>query len=136
MLTLFFGTVVMAIALSAAVILTAGAVSTLKSDPGKKLVVYGSLAPGEKNHGVIAHMKGSWRPCTIHGLLAVAPTGYRIFTPQPDGPAVSALLFESAELPAGWKALDEFEGDAYRRLLIPVEVEGKHTVANIYVTAE
>lgn len=136
MLTLFFGTVVLAIALCAAIILTAGAVSALKTDPSKKLVVYGSLAPGEKNHDVISHMKGSWRPCTIQGVLDIAPTGYRIFTKQHDGPPVQALLFESDDLPAGWKALDEFEGDAYRRMLIPVVVEGKNTVANIYVRAE
>ena len=45
-------------------------------------------------------------------------------------------LFTSPDLPARWQRLDRFEGDGYRRILVPVEHEGVViAVANIYELA-
>jgi hypothetical protein len=46
---------------------------------------------------------------------------------------VKVHLFVSAHLPEHWERLDEFEGEDYRRCLIPVYGEqGIIAVANIY----
>jgi hypothetical protein len=44
-------------------------------------------------------------------------------------------LFESPDPPAHWRRLDAFEGDAYRRVVVPVSVGDGDLPANIYVVA-
>ncbi|HUP48430.1 MAG TPA: gamma-glutamylcyclotransferase family protein [Thermoanaerobaculia bacterium] len=100
-------------------------------DASTRLVVYGSLAPGEANYHLVAHLGGEWLPCTVRGVVEMH-AGYKIFTPQPDGPLVEALLLISGALPAAWPALDEFEGDAYQRILVPARVGERVMPANIY----
>jgi hypothetical protein len=95
---------------------------------------FGAVVLDQSNHHMVAHMRGSWRPCLITGTLDKRG-GYNVFQWQSEGQKVPALLFESDDLPAGWKALDEFEGDDYCRITIPVEVDGRYTVANVYVDA-
>jgi hypothetical protein len=48
---------------------------------------------------------------------------------------VPVKLFESPGLPAHWRRLDAFEGDAYRRVVVPVKVGDGDLPANIYVVA-
>jgi hypothetical protein len=52
---------------------------------------------------------------------------------DPDGPPVPVYLLTSPDLPAAWERLDRFEGDAYRRRVVPVWVGGATVRANIYV---
>lgn len=110
-------------------------IDELLERPSTRLVVYGSLAPGEPNHHIIEHLGGEWMPCEIRGVFG-AWAGYRTFTWVPDGTSMPALLLTSELLPAAWPSLDDFEGDAYRRILLPVEVEGRGIVANVYADAE
>ena len=80
-------------------------ISSLLGEPEKKLAVYGTLA----EHGYPAL---AWRP---------------------GGPRVPARLFFAPDMARHWRRLDEFEGDGYRRILVPVEDEGGVVaVANLY----
>jgi gamma-glutamylcyclotransferase (GGCT)/AIG2-like uncharacterized protein YtfP len=103
-----------------------------------QLAVYGSLAPGRSNHHVIADLPGNWvERLIVHGELLTtgwgAALGYRALRWQWDGPEVEVALFTSQQLPLHWPRLDEFEGEDYRRILVPVYSEGRFmTVANIY----
>jgi gamma-glutamylcyclotransferase (GGCT)/AIG2-like uncharacterized protein YtfP len=126
------GFLILAVVAGAAIALTYGAVAAAGS--GNRLVVYGSLAPGEANHHVVAGLHGSWRPCVITGTIDVHD-GYRIFRWEKDGARVDAQMLISSELPENWLRLDEFEGPDYRRVVIPAELEGKRVLANVYTAA-
>jgi gamma-glutamylcyclotransferase (GGCT)/AIG2-like uncharacterized protein YtfP len=103
-----------------------------------RLAVYGSLAPGRSNHHVIADVPGEWvERLIVHGELVTtgwgAAFGYRALRWQWDGPVVQVALFTSQHLPVHWPRLDEFEGEEYRRILVPVYREGQFVaVANLY----
>ncbi len=97
--------------------------------PHQHLIVYGTLAPGQSNYHMIAHIRGEWRPAVIRGKLVFLETGptkgYPAFSPAATGHALSieSFVFSSDCLVAHWPALDEFEGEGYRRILIRYEPE-------------
>jgi gamma-glutamylcyclotransferase (GGCT)/AIG2-like uncharacterized protein YtfP len=103
-----------------------------------QLAVYGSLAPGQSNHHLLAHLPGNWvGRFLVHGDLQAAgwgaALGYPAITWREDGPEVQVQLFISQHLPMHWARLDEFEGEEYRRILVPLYHEGRFmTVANLY----
>lgn len=100
----------------------------------QRLLVYGSLAPGERHHDLLAHLGGTWQAATIRGHLD--RTGeYPTFTPDPTGPAHNVHLFESPELPTHWPVLDHFEGDEYQRIALTAHKDGTPVTAQIYVKA-
>ena len=99
----------------------------------ERLVVYGSLGPGERHHHLLASLRGEWIRCSITGLLRMHE-GYRIFSPEGTA-TIQALMFVSSDLPQYWRVLDDFEGDDYRRIIIPVEIATGQTTANIYADA-
>jgi gamma-glutamylcyclotransferase (GGCT)/AIG2-like uncharacterized protein YtfP len=107
----------------------------------RRLAVYGSLAPGEVNHHVIADLPGSWEDGIVTGLLAPADagteTGFPALRWRAGGPPVTARLLVSDALPANWHRLDAFEGPAYRRILVPVHAANGALlgVANLYADA-
>ena len=110
----------------------------LLDSPSGKLVIYGTLAPGEVNHHVIADLEGTWQDGVVRGELHHvgwgAEYGYPAmrWLPRTDN-EIPVKLFTSSDLPAHWPRLDEFEGDGYRRVLVPVERDGAIiAVANIY----
>jgi gamma-glutamylcyclotransferase (GGCT)/AIG2-like uncharacterized protein YtfP len=86
---------------------------------------------------VIADVPGEWLGGYIHGELYERGwglgLGYLGMIWGPGGPKVRVHLFVSAHLPKHWGRLDEFEGEGYRRSLVPVYGEqGILAVANIY----
>ncbi|HUP46623.1 MAG TPA: gamma-glutamylcyclotransferase family protein [Thermoanaerobaculia bacterium] len=101
------------------------------STTATRLVIYGSLAPGERHHDVLAPLRGEWRRCRVRGILR-EHAGYRILEWRGDAPWVEALLFLSPELPRYWDELDAFEGEDYQRIVVPVETEEGETIANLY----
>lgn len=107
----------------------------------RRLAVYGSLAPGEVNHHVIADLPGSWEDGIVTGVLHAPEPGSTSQFPalrwRAGGPPVTARLFVSDALPAQWERLDAFEGAAYRRILVPVHSESGAllAVANLYADA-
>jgi len=95
------------------------------------LASYGSLAPGGKNHGELAPCAGTWWQGTVTGFRAERQ--WPVFTFAEGGPHVPVWLLHSRALPAHWAALDAFEGDQYRRILVPVwDGERLFAVANLY----
>jgi gamma-glutamylcyclotransferase (GGCT)/AIG2-like uncharacterized protein YtfP len=105
-------------------------------DIDQRLAVYGTLAPGRSNHHELAGLRGSWRPGAVRGLLVPegwgATLGYPALILDPAGPVVEVQLFESADLPAHWPRLDDFEGPGYKRTAVTVETADGSADAWIY----
>jgi gamma-glutamylcyclotransferase (GGCT)/AIG2-like uncharacterized protein YtfP len=114
------------------------------------LAVYGTLAPGQPNHHVLAPLGGEWTDGTIEGDLIPmgwgAALGYPGFRPRAGGDAVAVKVLSAPSLATAWPALDRFEGPGYRRILVPIfdtdlgpEQAGERrlrTVANLYSANE
>jgi gamma-glutamylcyclotransferase (GGCT)/AIG2-like uncharacterized protein YtfP len=102
-----------------------------------RLAVYGSLAPGRKNHWVLASMRGAWFNATVRGHLHQegwgAAEGFPAIVLDDMGPEVPVQVFESEQFPNEWKRIDEFEGPGYRRVEVHVKTaKGEFVACNIY----
>jgi gamma-glutamylcyclotransferase (GGCT)/AIG2-like uncharacterized protein YtfP len=107
----------------------------------EKLVVYGTLLPGERNHHVVQSVGGEWSTCAVSGALHPAGwgavVGYPAIRLDPGGEMLPVMLLTAPALPDHWARLDRFEGDEYRRVLVMVHTDrGRLTVANIYEARE
>ncbi|MCH1553688.1 MAG: GNAT family N-acetyltransferase [Luminiphilus sp.] len=102
-------------------------------DKDRRLFVYGTLAPGEENAHVLTHCRGDWKRASVTGRLVDTGSGTALGFPalqiDPEGEKVAGWLLQSDDLPASWPALDKFEGKAYRRSLVMVELEFGETLA-------
>lgn len=117
--------------------LEASIIGTLLGEPRQKLAIYGTLAPGEVNHSQIAEIPGRYTDGFVRGDLRHtgwgAEHGFPALTWRPDGPRVPAKVFHSYELERHWQRLDDFEGEGYCRILVPVEADsGVVAVAHLY----
>lgn len=112
--------------------------TTLRADDAAlgRLAVYGSLAPGEANHGQLAGLAGTWSPGAVRGWRVEsgwgAAQGYPGLRPDPAGPEVAVQVFASDDLPRHWARLDAFEGDEYERVAIDVNLGGEVVAAQVY----
>lgn len=107
------------------------------------LIIYGSLAPGEKNHHIISHIEGNWQKATIRGQIidngwSVDRSGYpqfKIVEDEQKADLIDVMAFTSNQLERHWKSLDEFEAsEDYKRITIPCILEnGQHRIAYIYL---
>ena len=109
--------------------------------PSRRLATYGTLAPGRPNHHVVAHLAGQWRQGWVEGQLHPqgwgATYGFPALVWESGGPRVEVAVLESIDLEAHWPAIDAFEGDAYRRIWIPVFGLGEDPVVGcLYALAE
>jgi hypothetical protein len=64
----------------------------LLNSPTNRLLVYGSLAPGENNHAIVANLQGSWQDCVVRGTLR-EKQGLRELIWNPTGGEVPAKTF-------------------------------------------
>lgn len=126
------GFLILIVAAIAAAMLASGAFRAMGAD--SRLVVYGSLAPGQANHHIVERLNGQWVPCVITGSLEMHD-GYKVFRWAEKGARIDAQLLSSASLPGSWPEIDAFEGAGYQRRVIPVEVGGKTLLANVYTDA-
>ncbi len=101
------------------------------ADPEHRLVVYGTLVPGGEYAHLLADLAGRWQECLIRGHMG-RYRRYKTFKWNPLGPVHRAWLFTSPLLPARLPILDRFEGNAYRRRLIPALAGHTLVIANVY----
>jgi gamma-glutamylcyclotransferase (GGCT)/AIG2-like uncharacterized protein YtfP len=104
------------------------------------LIVYGSLAPGAPNHARLATLGGTWERGWVEGDREQvgwgAELGYPALRWMPGRPRVTAYLLRSQALPERWSELDQFEGSAYCRILVPFySVRGPRAVGYLYAIA-
>ena len=115
-------------------------IDDLSATPDTRLAVYGTLAPGRVNHHQLSPLSGDWSRGTVNGTLFSSGWGAALGFPglilDPLGPSVNVQLFESPDLPAHWRRLDEFEGSGYRRVVATVKTDHGDRTAWIYVLAE
>jgi gamma-glutamylcyclotransferase (GGCT)/AIG2-like uncharacterized protein YtfP len=97
-----------------------------------RLAVYGTLAPGQCNHHLVAGFGGHWRDGSVNGHLGQRQ--FRVFTWRRDAPPVAVKLL-TTEAPIDWTELDAFEGADYPRAVVPVSVAGAVELANLYEAA-
>lgn len=85
-----------------------------------RLATYGSLAPGRVNHHRLRSLRGTWTEGTVRGHFIRqgwgASIGFPAMRPAANGQVIAVHILESADLPATWPALDEFEGTDYVRV--------------------
>jgi gamma-glutamylcyclotransferase (GGCT)/AIG2-like uncharacterized protein YtfP len=103
----------------------------ISDNPEERLIVYGSLAPGGPNNFMLARLEGTWQKCIIRGRLGKY-RGFKVFHYDPDGEEIQAWLFSSPALPQKYPVLDDYEGDEYRRILIPARLGDEEILAHIY----
>jgi gamma-glutamylcyclotransferase (GGCT)/AIG2-like uncharacterized protein YtfP len=108
-------------------------VNLLLDKPDERLVIYGTLAPGRANHSVIEDLSGQYCDCAVHGRVTEVD-GLPYFTWAPSEDSLRVQLLSSKQLPEKWGDLDRFEGDGYKRRLIPATTDGGLTVASIYLS--
>lgn len=103
------------------------------SDPGQRLVVYGSLAPGEVNHHALGEAgRGHWQPCIVKAQMGMIGP-WKILSLDDGAGWIEAQLLTSPHLPAIWQALDEFEGQAYKRVICTADTASGPVEAYVYV---
>ncbi len=106
-------------------------VELVLANPENRLIVYGTLMPGGQYHHLMAGLAAKWERCTIRGSLGTY-RGYPSFKWNPGGEPHPAWLITSAGLPAKYRELDDFEGEAYTRRLIPAQAGNRLVIAYIY----
>jgi gamma-glutamylcyclotransferase (GGCT)/AIG2-like uncharacterized protein YtfP len=99
--------------------------------PSQRLAVYGTLAPGEPNASQLAGLDGEWSEGVVEGDIEKR-NGLPQFQWRLGGAQNVIRVFCSAQLGDQFARLDRFEGTAYQRILVPVVVDGRTVVTNIY----
>ncbi|MFL6046671.1 MAG: gamma-glutamylcyclotransferase [Propionibacteriaceae bacterium] len=102
-----------------------------------RLATYGTLAPGRSNDHQLDGLEGHWLEGYVRARLIDACWGASLGFPamilDPHGSAVRVHVFESADLPAHWSRLDDFEGPGYQRVVTTVQTSTGEIDACIYV---
>lgn len=101
------------------------------------LFVYGTLGPGRPNEHVMQKIGGTWEAGSIKGRLMEAGWGAEMGFPglvlDEAGDVIKGHVFMSENLSLHWQALDDFEGEEYRRTLTTVTLsEGGTVEAYVY----
>lgn len=106
-----------------------------------KLFVYGTLGLGRPNEHVLTDIGGTWEAASVIGNLIEkgwgAEMGYPGLELDESGEKIEGFVFTSEFLAHHWTMLDEFEGDAYQRVVTKVLVKSGQTIdANVYILRE
>ena len=106
-------------------------INLLLENPDTKLVVYGTLAPGEPNYSEISDINGKWENCSINGNIHISH-GFPAFVWNQTGTIHNVQMFTASELHDRWDRLDSLEGKYYKRILVPAQTPNGLTIANCY----
>jgi len=107
----------------------------LLAESSQRLAVYSSLAPGQPNAVLLQKIDGIWREGKVRGTLS-EHCSLKVFSWHQDGLPVPVQILESASLNNEYEGLDKFEGKRYCRILVPVDLEKKIWICNIYAGGE
>jgi gamma-glutamylcyclotransferase (GGCT)/AIG2-like uncharacterized protein YtfP len=104
----------------------------------EKLFAYGTLGPGRPNEHVLKAVGGVWESATVGGKLRQEGWGTEMGYPGIDldenGEEIEGFLFTSENLSSHWKALDDFEGEDYERVVAQAKLkDGSMVDAYIYI---
>ena len=104
----------------------------------ERLFVYGTLRPGESNERFLADIPGKWMHASITGILFPAgygaTDGYPVLVPDENGQLIYGQVLEANFTEADWQVLDDFETEAYERVLNPIVTEnGENLSAFVYI---
>lgn len=102
----------------------------LFDNPSSRLACYGTLLPSQPNSKVIK-FEGTWKDGTIKGEINIS-NGLPFFKWKTTGDDIPVKIFVSNKLSENIDELDRFEGEGYRRIWIPGQIEKKFTICNIY----
>jgi gamma-glutamylcyclotransferase (GGCT)/AIG2-like uncharacterized protein YtfP len=103
----------------------------------QRLFVYGSLRPGQSNEHVLKAIGGTWQEASVRGHLkqVVEASGvYPAIVLDATADVVTGYIFHCDTLDQHWKNLDEFEGEAYKRILVTVQTKD-HIAIEAYIYA-
>ena len=104
----------------------------LKVVMSQRLFVYGTLAPVQPNEHLLNEISGTWENATVVGTLHPegwgSAMGYPAIVLNEGGEEVEGWLFSSDKLTDLWPTLDEFEGEAYRRVSTLVKLKDNSTI--------
>ena len=103
----------------------------------EKLFVYGTLGPGRPNEHILITIGGIFESAFIKGILREegwgAEMGYPGLELDANGTKIEGFVFTSKNLEKHWGDLDNFEGEAYQRVLTKVTlVDGTSINAYVY----
>jgi len=103
----------------------------------ERLFTYGSLMPGKQYAHLLAEAAGEWQPATITALFDANGWGHSVGYPaliiNDSGTVIEGMLLTSSLLHRLWPSLDEYEGDAYQRIVTKVSLaDGSQVDAYVY----
>jgi hypothetical protein len=99
--------------------------------PSHRLAVYGTLAPDGTNASLLQRLDGQWYEGTVKGIVEERD-GFLAFQWRLNGKSIPLKVFSAPRLEAQFDRLDRFEGPRYQRILVPILVDGRIVVCNIY----
>ncbi|WP_373650220.1 gamma-glutamylcyclotransferase [Schlesneria sp. DSM 10557] len=108
-----------------------GLFETLFGRPLNRLAAYGSLRPGESNFDQVSMINGCWVDGKVKGRVW-QPDEYLEFAWDVTAPAMEVRVLISSDLYEHIDRLDQFEGECYRRILVPVLIAESVSICHIY----
>lgn len=90
-------------------------------NPVNRLLVYGTLAPGQVNEKILSGIPGIWTEGFVKGMVETR-NGLPEFKWRTNSDEIKIKVFNSDVLVQHIEKINKFEGSNYRRILIPVRV--------------
>ncbi|KAB1159754.1 gamma-glutamylcyclotransferase [Tenacibaculum aiptasiae] len=103
----------------------------------EKLFVYGTLGPEKPNEYILKNIGGIWKKGYVWGELYEEGWGADVGFPgirlENKVEKVIGNIFYSDKLEDSWKDLDEFEGQAYKRVITKVVLKDTEEEVEAYI---
>jgi hypothetical protein len=99
--------------------------------PSQRLAVYGTLTPDGPNASELASLEGEWNEGSVQGVIEQRD-GFLEFKWSTAAQVIAVKILSAGRLSERFVRLDRFEGPRYQRVLVPVIIDGKLSVCNIY----
>ncbi|MCB0014006.1 MAG: hypothetical protein KDE34_18960 [Anaerolineales bacterium] len=99
----------------------------------RRLAIYG---PSKLLSRELRELPGVWENGAVHGPLVERGDAEPGWLWDPDGPAAPVRVFKGETLPDHWAVLDEAAGADLIRLLVPVLIDGRTRITNMYALRE